>query len=88
MKTLKQKRKEKSLIMKDKLAEKQEKLIQLEKQHDQERQLIMKKLETMENKKNALDKVKEENLLRIKTLRNNKFEKTKLNRSMIELKEQ
>ena len=88
MKALKQKRKEKSLIMKDKLAEKQEKLIQLEKQHDQERQLIMKKLETMENKKNALDKVKEENLLRIKTLRNNKFEKTKLNRSMIELKEQ
>ena len=88
MKALKQKRKEKSLIMKDKLAEKQEKLIQLEKQHDQERQLIMKKLETIENKKNALDKVKEENLLRIKTLRNNKFEKTKLNRSMIELKEQ
>ena len=36
MKALKKKRKEKSLIMKDKLAEKQEKLIQLEKQHDKE----------------------------------------------------
>ncbi len=74
--------------MKDKLAEKQEKLIQLEKQHDKERKLIMKKLETMENKKKALDKIKEENLLRIKTLRNTKFEKTQMNRSMIELKEQ
>ena len=88
MKALNQKRKEKSMIMKDKLAEKKEKLIQLEKQHDIERKLIMKKLETMENKKNALDKIKEENLLRNKTLRDNKFEKTKLNRYTIELKEQ
>ena len=88
MKAIKEKRKEKSIIMKDKLAEKQERLRQLEKQHDKERKMIMKKLETMENKKKMLDKAKEENLLRIKSVRDNKFEKTKLNKSMIELKEQ
>ena len=74
--------------MKDKLAEKQEKLRLLEKMHDKERKMIIKKLETMENKKKMWDKVKEENLLRIKSLRNNKFEKAKMNKSMIELKEQ
>lgn len=74
--------------MKDKLAEKQEKLRLLEKMHDKERKMIIKKLETMENKKKMWDKVKEENLLRIKSLRNNKFEKAKMNKSMIDLKEQ
>ena len=74
--------------MRDKLAEKQEKLKELEKQHDKERKMIIKKLENMENKKRMLDKIKEENLLRIKTLRDNKFEKAKLNKSMIELREE
>ena len=88
MKALNQKRKEKSVIMRDKLAEKQEKLRELEKKHDKERKMIMKKIETMELKKRALDKLKEEHLLRIKSHRDNKLEKAKLNKSMLELKQQ
>ena len=88
MKALNQKRKEKSVIMRDKLAEKQEKLKELEKKHDKERKMIMKKIETMEMKKRALDKIKEEHLLRIKAQRDNKFEKAKLNKSMLDLKQQ
>ena len=87
MKAIKEKRKEKSVIMHDKLLEKQEKLKELEKKHDKERKMIMKKIENMTMKKISLDKIKEENLLRIKNLRDNKFEKAKLNKSMIELKE-
>ena len=88
MKGINQKRKEKSIIIRDKLTEKKERLKELEKKLDKDRKNIMKKLETMELKKKALDKVKEENLLRIKTLRDNKFEKARLNKSMIDLKEQ
>ena len=87
MKELNQKRKEKSIIIRDKLNEKKEKLIELEKKNDKERKMIMKKIETMELKKRALDKVKEEYLLKLKSMRDNKFEKAKLNKSMIELKE-
>ena len=87
MKALNEKRKEKSVIIKDKLMEKQEKLKELEKKHDKERKMIIKKIENMTLKKMALDKVKEEYLLKIKTMRDNKFEKAKLNKSMIELKE-
>ena len=87
MKGINQKRKEKSIIIKNKLAEKQERLKELEIKHDKERKMIMKKMEIMQMKKMALDKAKEENLLKIKTIRDNKFEKTKVNKSMIELKE-
>lgn len=87
MKALKEKRKEKSIIIKNKLKEKQEILKDLEKKHDIQRNLIMKKLDTMQLKKKELDKKKEASLLKIKTLRDTRFEKTRYNRSMLELKE-
>ena len=45
MKALNEKREEKSTVMKDKLKEKQERLIELEKKNNLERKLIIKKLE-------------------------------------------
>lgn len=41
----------------------------------------------MQLKKNEKDREKEENLLKIKSLRDSRFEKTRYNRSMLELKE-
>ena len=41
----------------------------------------------MQLKKNELDRQKEENLLKIKSLRDSRFKKTRYNRSMLELKE-
>ena len=41
----------------------------------------------MQLKKNELDRQKEENLMKIKSLRDSRFEKTRYNRSMLELKE-
>ena len=73
--------------MRDKLTEKQEKLKQLEKKNDKERQLIMKKLEKIQLKKLSIDKMKEENLLRLKSIRDTRFEKAKINKSMLEIKE-
>lgn len=87
MKALNEKRKEKSIIIQDKLKEKKERLKDLEIKNDNERKLIIKKLETMQLKKSEFDKKKEENLMKIKSLRDNKFEKTRYNRSMLELKE-
>ena len=87
MKALNEKRKEKSIIIQDKLKEKKERLRDLEIKNDNERKLIIKKLETMQLKKNELDREKEENLLKIKLLRDSRFEKTRYNRSMLELKE-
>ena len=53
MKALNEKREEKSTVMKDKLKEKQERLIELEKKNNLERKLIIKKLEKMQSKKTS-----------------------------------
>jgi len=87
MKAINEKREEKSVIMKDKLKEKQEKLKELEKKNNYERKLIIKKLERMQVKKNELDKQKEERLNKIKTIRDGKFEHVRTNKSAIEEKE-
>ena len=84
MKSINQKREEKSLLMKDKLREKVERLKDLEKKNYKERKLIMKKLEKMQIKKDELDKIKESKLLKIRTLRNGKFQKNQANKSAIE----
>ena len=60
MKAINEKREEKSIVMKDKLKEKQERLKELEKKSNYERRLLIKKLERMQAKKNELDKIKED----------------------------
>ena len=60
-------------------------LKELEKKNNRERKLLIKKLERMQEKKNELDKIKEENLMKIKSSRELKFEKMRTNRSAIEL---
>ncbi len=87
MKALNEKRRDKSRKFNDKLSEKQERIKELQQQHDKERNKLIKKFENFEKKKNILEKVKEENLFKMKTSRDNKFLKIKLNKSMIELKE-
>lgn len=86
MKAINEKREEKSVIMKDKLKEKQEKLKELEKKNNHERKLLIKKLEKMQLKKNELDKQKEEKLNKIKTIRDGKFIHVRTNKSAIEEK--
>ena len=87
MKDLNEKRKEKSTIMKDKLKEKQERLKELEKKNNLERKLLIKKLERMKQKKNELDRLKEEKLIKIKNLRDSKLERMRTNKSAIEERE-
>jgi hypothetical protein len=86
MKAINEKREEKSVVMKDKLKEKQEKLKELEKKNNHERKLLIKKLEKMQLKKNELDKQKEEKLNKIKTIRDGKFIHVRTNKSAIEEK--
>ena len=86
MKAKNEKREEKSVVMKDKLKEKQEKLKELEKKNNHERKLLIKKLEKMQLKKNELDKQKEEKLNKIKTIRDGKFIHVRTNKSAIEEK--
>jgi hypothetical protein len=87
MKALNEKREEKSTVMKDKLKEKQERLIELEKKNNLERKLIIKKLERMESRKNEFDKIKEEKLRSIKSIRDSKFERMRSNKSALEARE-
>ena len=87
MKALNEKREEKSTVMKDKLKEKEERLKELEKKNNQERKLIIKKLERMQQKKNELDRLKEEKLVKLRNLRDSKFERMRTNKSAIEERE-
>ena len=96
MKAINEKREEKSIVMKDKLKEKQERLKELEKKinyerrlliNNYERRLLIKKLERMQAKKNELDKIKEDKLLKIRAMRESKFERLKTNKSVIEQRE-
>ena len=87
MKAINEKREEKSIVMKDKLKEKQERLKELEKKSNYERRLLIKKLERMQAKKNELDKIKEDKLLKIRAMRESKFERLKTNKSVIEQRE-
>ena len=82
-----EKREEKSIIIKDKLKEKGEKLKELEKQKNIQRKLLKKKLERMQAKKAEFDKIKEQKLLILKNIRNDKIKRNKTNKSAIELNE-
>ena len=81
MKAINEKREEKSIVMKDKLKEKQERLKELEKKNNKERKLLIKKLERMQAKKNELDHLKEEKLMKIRSLRESKFERMRARRA-------
>ena len=86
MKAKNERNREKSNQMKEKLVEKQEKIREIEKKNDKDRKLIIKKMESMEKKKIKLDKIKEDNLLKLIAIRNNNLEKTRTNKSILELK--
>ena len=87
MKAINEKREEKSIVMKDKLKEKQERLKELEKKSNYERRLLIKKLERMQAQKNGLDKINEDKFLKIRAMRESKFERLKTNKSVIEQRE-
>ena len=76
-------RAEKKLQMKDKLALKMERMEQLEKEHDQKRKAIIKKLKNISKRKEEHDREKEQKILENRQIQSEHFEKLQLNQSAI-----
>ena len=69
--------------MKDKLALKMERMEQLEKEHDQKRKAIIKKLKNISKRKEEHDREKEQKILENRQIQSEHFEKLQLNQSAI-----
>ena len=83
MKEKKERQKEKKELSNNKLMEKKERLKEIDKQNDNQRKKIIKKIEIMEKKKMEIDKEKDEHLQKLREIRDSRLRETKNNRILL-----